>query len=609
VRNLRAPSRTAILLVGLLTVLISPSAHPVLAASPSPSTSPSPGLSASPSATGSLALAFQSAATASGVPDDLLLAAGYVNTRWRMETSEDGGVGIMHLVHDPRNDTLTRAASLTGSSEAALEQNPAANIQGGAAVLSAAAGSPRPADLNGWRQAVVSVGGSEAYADQVFQALGKGAKETLPGGETLVLAAHPGLGVQASRASPASGDYGPAAWMPASSSNFTASSRPSVYIPNRVVIHVTQGSWAGAISHFQNPAAEASAHFVMRSSDGAAAQTVREQDVAWHAGNWDYNTKSIGIEHEGFVDNPSWFTDAVYRASAQLTASIVRRFSIPIDRQHIIGHNEVPDPLHPWLTGGLDHHTDPGPYWNWSLYISYVQSYAGVYCSPNGGGSWQRMPGAAYDIAVGSSGATWVVGTDPAYGGYGVYHWTGSGWSRSNGAAKRIAVDSSGTPWVVNAYGDIYRLVGGGWQEVNGVASDVGAGPDGSVWVIATNETLGGFGIFRLTTAGWQQVDGGGTRIAVGQNGEVWVVNSWGAIYQRTTSGWIQRPGAGYDIAAGAGGGPVVVGTIRVCGGYGLYTWNGSSWTLLPGAGIGASAGPGGKAWVVNESQAIYQHS
>jgi hypothetical protein len=586
------------MLVAILTALLvaGPATRVALAATPSPAAAPAP-----------VAAAFQAAAVESGVPEELLLAVGFVNTHWRMETSEDGGVGIMHLVHDPQNDTLTRAASLTASSEAALSQDPATNVRGGAAVLSAVAGNPKPVDLSGWRPVVASVGGSAMYADQVFQALSKGARETLPTGEQLALAAHPTLVVPAPAAHPRSSDYGPANWAPASPNNFTASTRPSVYIPNRVVVHVTQGSYAGAVNHFQNPNSQASAQFVVRSSDGAITQTVREQDVAWHAGNWDYNTKSIGIEHEGFVDNPSWFTDAMYRSSAQLAASIVRKYSIPIDRQHLIGHNEVPDPLNPTLSGGRDHHTDPGPFWNWGLYMTYVQAYAGNYCASNGAGSWRRMPGGAYDVGVGASGAAWVIGSDPAYGGYGIYRWTGSGWARSNGAGVRIAVDPAGVPWVVNVYGSIYRLVGGGWLQVSGLASDIAIGPDGSTWVIATNDTVGGFGIYNLTGAGWQQIDGGGTRIAAGANGSLWMVNSWGAIYERTTSGWRLRPGGGYDIGFGPGGVPTVVGTIRVCGGYGLWTWNGSSWSSLPGAGIGVSVGQGGKSWIVNESQVIYR--
>jgi hypothetical protein len=241
--------------------------------------------------------------------------------------------------------------------------------------------------------------------------------------------------------------------------------------------------------------------------------------------------------------------------------------------------------------------------------MSYVQAYAGGYCASNGGGAWQGMSGAAYDVGVGASGAAWVIGTDPAYGGYGIYHWTGSSWVRGSGAGTRIAVDPAGVPWVVNVYGDIYRQVSGGWQQVPGQAMDIAIGSDGSIWMIATNETLGGFGIYYFTGSGWQPIDGGGTRIAAGPNGNLWVVNSWGAIYERTASTWRLRPGAGLDVAFDAGAVPMVVGTDRICGGYGLWTWKGNSWSSLTGAGIGVSVGPGGKSWVVNESQTIYRQS
>ncbi|MFJ9037184.1 N-acetylmuramoyl-L-alanine amidase [Streptomyces sp. NPDC102406] len=157
-------------------------------------------------------------------------------------------------------------------------------------------------------------------------------------------------------------DYPPAESAPASTSNYTVSSRPSSYRIDRVVIHVTQETYADTVKIFQNPAKQVSAHYVVRSADGHIAQCVREKNIAWHAGNWDYNTRSIGIEHEGWVDKPAYFTDALYEQSAALTASICARYGIPMDRAHIIGHAEVP---------GADH-TDPGPYWDWSRYIRLV---------------------------------------------------------------------------------------------------------------------------------------------------------------------------------------------------------------------------------------------
>jgi N-acetyl-anhydromuramyl-L-alanine amidase AmpD len=85
--------------------------------------------------------------------------------------------------------------------------------------------------------------------------------------------------------------------------------------------------------------------------------------VAYHAGNRDFNERSVGIEHEGFVDRPKDFTDAMYAASARLTARICARYDLPVDREHIIGHVEVP---------GTDH-TDPGPHWDWDRYIPLVR--------------------------------------------------------------------------------------------------------------------------------------------------------------------------------------------------------------------------------------------
>ena len=161
-------------------------------------------------------------------------------------------------------------------------------------------------------------------------------------------------------------DYPSAESFPASTSNYTAANRPSTYPVDYVVIHVTQEYWDDAIGIFQDSSSQVSAHYVVRSKDGHIAQCVREHDVAWHAGNWDYNTRSIGIEHEGWVDKPEYFTEALYTQSAKLTATICAKYDIPITRDYIIGHSEVPGATH----------TDPGDNWDWARYISLVNQAA-----------------------------------------------------------------------------------------------------------------------------------------------------------------------------------------------------------------------------------------
>lgn len=165
-------------------------------------------------------------------------------------------------------------------------------------------------------------------------------------------------------------DYPGATWNPADSSNFTVANRPASHPILYIVIHVMQGSYNGAISWFKNPASNVSAHYLMRAADGDITQMVRNRDIGWHAGNWTYNTRSIGIEHEGFVSDPNWFTPTVYQTSARLSRYLSLQYGFLRTREHIIGHVEVPGATH----------TDPGPHWNWNLYMSLVRlgaEYAG----------------------------------------------------------------------------------------------------------------------------------------------------------------------------------------------------------------------------------------
>ncbi len=160
-------------------------------------------------------------------------------------------------------------------------------------------------------------------------------------------------------------------WAAADPSNYTSANRPSDYSIDYVIIHTTQGTYYGAISWFQNSSANVSAHYVVNSeynpSDGAplgeATQMVCHKDIAWHAGNWTYNTHSIGIEHEGYIDENGWYTDTLYRKSAYITRMASNTFGFPKDRTNIIGHVEVPG----------SSHTDPGPYWDWAYYITLVR--------------------------------------------------------------------------------------------------------------------------------------------------------------------------------------------------------------------------------------------
>ena len=115
-----------------------------------------------------------------------------------------------------------------------------------------------------------------------------------------------------------------------------------------------------------------SAHYTV-SKQGAIGQSVKEEDIAWHAGWWKTNKASIGIEHAGYLNDPFWFTEDMYRASARLSAYPSKRYKIPLDRKHIIGHHEVPGCS--GAGGGVSCHTDPGNNWKWGKYMDLIKSF------------------------------------------------------------------------------------------------------------------------------------------------------------------------------------------------------------------------------------------
>jgi N-acetyl-anhydromuramyl-L-alanine amidase AmpD len=160
----------------------------------------------------------------------------------------------------------------------------------------------------------------------------------------------------------------------AAASNFTQAQRKPGAI-RFIIIHVSEGSFLGTVAWLRNPEAHASANFVVGRA-GQVQELVPLHDIAWQAGNWAYNLRSVGIENEGMTNSPSGFTRAEYRSSARLAGVIARRSLIPIDRHHVLGHYQVPDPNDPLQGGGIDNHTDPGRYWNWPYFMRLVRGFA-----------------------------------------------------------------------------------------------------------------------------------------------------------------------------------------------------------------------------------------
>ncbi|MFE2560668.1 N-acetylmuramoyl-L-alanine amidase [Streptomyces sp. NPDC059352] len=406
-----------------------------------------PLLSAAPSAvagvpeTGTLQGQFARAAARHGVPESVLLAVSYLQSRWDTHggaPSVTGGYGPMHLTdavtalataaphhsegeEDARGDssravraaaeapsptpealpgrlrTLERAAVLSGIPAEELRTATAANIEGGAALLAAAqrdAGLPASPDPADWYGAVARYSGADdsataaRYANDVFDVIRTGESRTTDSGQLVTLPAVPAvapateqvdtLGLRRPADGPVECPRSVACeWIPAPYEEFgdgdygnhDKANRPSSQSIDYIVIHDTEAVWDVTLKLVQDPT-YVSWQYSLRSSDGHIAQHLPLKDVGWHAGNWFVNAKSVGLEHEGFLTSPdSWYTEAMYRTSARLVRHLAQRYDIPLDRQHILGHDNVPGTVTSTIRGM---HTDPGPYWDWAHYFQLL---------------------------------------------------------------------------------------------------------------------------------------------------------------------------------------------------------------------------------------------
>lgn len=191
-------------------------------------------------------------------------------------------------------------------------------------------------------------------------------------------------------------NYGPALWTEAPACNY--SSRNGTPI-SAVTVHTVQGSYAGAISWGLNCNSGVSYHYVVRSSDGQITQMVLESNKAWHVGS--SNAFTIGIEHEGYVSNASWYTEALYQSSANLVRDITQSgYGINPLRTY-----DGPSNVSTQLLGscvkikGHQHyanqtHTDPGIHWDWNKYYKLINNSVNPITITNASGTLYDTGGA-----------------------------------------------------------------------------------------------------------------------------------------------------------------------------------------------------------------------
>ncbi|MEU7515329.1 N-acetylmuramoyl-L-alanine amidase [Streptomyces sp. NPDC042898] len=306
---------------------------------------------------------------------------------------------------DPRLHTLDKAAELIDSSAEAVQDDTAASVRAGAALLAEyqkQAGAELSDDPGAWYPAVARYSQStdkkaaDLFAKRVFESIKTGEAALTTDGESVALPAAPAVEpvkpsnvplaatFAATTALPTpecpsnlSCDFRPAEVPSTGQKNYTIADRvqgtPDI---RRIVIHDAEGTYEGTISSFQSATAKGSAHYLVRALDGHVAQMVENKNISWHAGNWSDNMHDIGVEHEGYaIKDGYWFTESQYRSSADLVKFLAGKYGIPVDREHIIGHDEVAGHVNAKVAGM---HWDAGPFWDWNYYMSLLGTPTGA---------------------------------------------------------------------------------------------------------------------------------------------------------------------------------------------------------------------------------------
>ena len=124
----------------------------------------------------------------------------------------------------------------------------------------------------------------------------------------------------------------------------------SGFSPEAFVFHVTEGNFSGALEWCLNPASKVSYHYIVK-ENGAITQLVEDKDTAWHAGQMtdptpygkqyapNPNLRTIGIAYAGFALAGPSFEQICAICGLVRQLSVIH--TIPIDRKHLIFHNDI----------------------------------------------------------------------------------------------------------------------------------------------------------------------------------------------------------------------------------------------------------------------------
>jgi peptidoglycan hydrolase-like protein with peptidoglycan-binding domain len=234
--------------------------------------------------------------------------------------------------------------------------------------------------------------------------------------------------------------------------------------------------------------------------------------------------------------------------------------------------------------------------------------------------SWEPINGGVREIAVGSGGSAWGLGSSAVPGGFPVRVYVNSNtpggfiWASVSGApgAVHIAV-AGGSPWLVNSSKQIYNLQNG-FRLMPGSARDIAANGS-SVWSVSDVAGPGGWMVqqWDAGSQSWIQSNIAAARIAVAPGGQPWVIQDNGTIHRKNGASWEQLPGTASDIDVGADGSAWIIDPASA-----VLIWTEQArmvdavgnelaparrgWVNVSGTAASVAVGPDGRPWVTTNA-------
>ncbi|WP_160376814.1 N-acetylmuramoyl-L-alanine amidase, partial [Flavobacterium hydrocarbonoxydans] len=313
---------------------------------------------------------FTAASKEFGVPVEILMAVGQVQSNWtQVSSSFYGSWGVMGLIESDYNNQIAVASKLIKSSPKAIKTNAKTNIRAAAALLKSYQKNAAPKSLEDWFEATKELTGlnneemKTSLAERFFKVIKEGSKTvtlwkeiidikgkvvSIPSQKTIKKST---TGKGAATAATAAVDY------PDALSRFTScnygTGRSGYGIDYYFVHYMATGTYEGAISWFSDCSrtTPSSAHYCIRNSDGQISQVVSEADRAYAqgvTGQGQWNGAGISTEHEVLATNLAmWDSQPMLNAAAALAIDVCDRNGISKTRRvtngdrAIYGHNDV----------------------------------------------------------------------------------------------------------------------------------------------------------------------------------------------------------------------------------------------------------------------------